>query len=322
MEGHRPGRHVLAGPAEHERVEELVRDQVAGGRVVLGAPRGRDRIAQVALEPGARQGDVRQHRHHVDHERLALRAVERLATGLVDEREQVPGQFDRVRVTTGRHRRLAQPLEDAAERGDGFGRASEIPVGLLPGQLDERLAVGGDDDRDPVGRGEHRLDRREARRRRGEALAGPQRADVIDRLRDALDGRVRFVRDAHLLEPQRKPRPEPKHEPPGEDLVERRAGHSQHDGMSRERVGGPERHPEPGLVAAVVEGDGLGDRGREGDAVALEVRVVDPDRIEPLVAGLPRPEHHVLDVASRREAETDGTIERAHDGAPGVTVGR
>ena len=59
--------------------------------------------------------------------------------------------------------------------------------------------------------------------------------------------------------------------------------------MAGERVGRPERDPEAGLVAVVVERDRLGDRGREAHPVALEVAVVDPDRIEALVAGLARP---------------------------------
>ena len=48
------------------------------------------------------------------------------------------------------------------------------------------------------------------------------------------------------------PVPDPQHEPAGQDLVERGAGHRQHDRVAGERVGGPEGDPEPGLVAVVV----------------------------------------------------------------------
>ena len=59
--------------------------------------------------------------------------------------------------------------------------------------------------------------------------------------------------------------------------------------MACEGVGRTERDAEARLVAVVVERDRLRDGGREADAVALEIAVVDPDRIEPLVAGLARP---------------------------------
>ena len=98
---------------------------------------------------------------------------------------------------------------------------------------------------------------RPARRRR-QALAGPQRPDLVDRGRDALDRGVGLVRDAHLLEPQRQPGPEAQDEPAGQDLVERRAGHRQDDRMAGERVGRAERDPEARLVAVVVEGDAPG----------------------------------------------------------------
>ena len=63
-----------------------------------------------------------------------------------------------------------------------------------------------------------------------------------------LDGGVGLVRDAHLLEPQREPGAEAHHDPPGQDLVERGAGHRQHDRMAGERVDRAERDPEAGLA--------------------------------------------------------------------------
>ena len=229
VEGHRLGGDVLARPAQHERVEQLVRDEVAGRRVVLGPPGGRDPVAQVGLEAGPGERDVRQHRHHVDDERLALGPVERLAAGGVDEREQVAGGLDRRRVAAGLGRGLAQALQDAGQARDRFGGPGEVAVGLLAGQRHELLAVRGDDERDPVGRREHRLDRRQARRRRRQALAGPQRPDLVHRRRHALDGRDRVVRDAHLLEAQRQARAQAHDDPAGQHLVERRAGHRQDD---------------------------------------------------------------------------------------------
>ena len=101
MERHRARGDVLARAAQHERVEQLVGDEVAGRREVLGAPGRRDPVAQLAVEPGPRQRHVGQDRHHVDHERLALRPVERLAPRLVDQRQQVAGRLDRARVAPG-----------------------------------------------------------------------------------------------------------------------------------------------------------------------------------------------------------------------------
>ena len=231
-------------------------------------------------KPARRERHVGQDRHHVDDERLALGPVECLAPGLVDERQEIAGGLERVRIAAGRDGRVAEPLEDPAQRRDRLGRPCEIAVGLLPGQLDERLAVGGDHDRDPVGRREHRLDRRQAGRRRRAAARRPtapgSSSIAAETPSTAASG---LVRDPHLLEPQRQPGPETQHEPPGQDLVERRAGHRQDDRVASERVGGPERDPEAGLVAVVVERDRLGDRGREADPVAFEVAVVDPDRI-------------------------------------------
>ena len=164
-------------------------------------------------------------------------------------------------------------------------------------------------------RREHRLDRREAGRRRRQALAGPQRADVVHRLGHALDRGVRLVRDAHLLEPQREPRADAQHDPAGQDLVQGGARHGEHHRVAGERVGGAERHAEARLVAVVVRGDRLRDRRREADAVALEVGVVDPDGVEALVARPAGPARHLVDVATGGEAEADGAGEHAHGGA-------
>ena len=318
MERHRLGRDVLAGPAQHERVEQLVGDEVAGRGVVLGPPGGRDPVAQVGLEAGPGQRHVGQHRHHVDHERLALGPVERLAPGRVDEREQVPGGLERARVAAGLRGGLAQALQDPGQAGDGFGRTGEVAVGLLAGQGHELLAVRGDDDRDAVCRGEHRLDGRQAGRRGRQSLAGPQRPDLIDRVRDALDRRDRVVRDAHLLEPQRQPGTHAHDDPAGEHLVEGGPGHRQHDRVTGERIDGAEGHPEAGLAlheaSLAVLADGGRDRRAEAHRVALVVGVVDPDRIEAGVAGASAPVDDVFDVAPGGESETDRSSQGAHGG--------
>ena len=101
MEAQGAGGHVLARAAEHEGVEQLVGDQLARVVEVLGAPGGGDPVAQLDVEAGSAQRDVAEHGHHVDDERLALGAVERLAPCLVDEREQIAGRLDGVRVATG-----------------------------------------------------------------------------------------------------------------------------------------------------------------------------------------------------------------------------
>src|SRR3990172_8568918 len=56
-------------------------DGVPGGGVALGPPGGRDPVAQLGLEAGSPERDVGQHRHHVDHEGLALRPASGLAPG-------------------------------------------------------------------------------------------------------------------------------------------------------------------------------------------------------------------------------------------------
>ena len=42
---------LLARAAEHERVEQLVGDELARAGVVLGAPRGGDAVAQLGSNP-------------------------------------------------------------------------------------------------------------------------------------------------------------------------------------------------------------------------------------------------------------------------------
>ena len=87
--------------AEDVRVEQLVCDERARAGVVLGAPLGRDAVAVLRLEPGALQGHIRKDRHHVDDERIALRAVQSITPRLVDEGEEITGDVDRVGIATG-----------------------------------------------------------------------------------------------------------------------------------------------------------------------------------------------------------------------------
>ncbi len=82
--------------------------------------------------------------------------------------------------------------------------------------------------------------------------------------------------------------------------------------MAGERIRGAERDPEATLVLATVRGDAERDRGREAHPVALEVAVVDPDRIEALVARRERPGDDLLDVAAGGESKTDPARQGAH----------
>ena len=134
----------------------------------------------------------------------------------------------------------------------------------------------------------------------------------VDRLRDALDGRGGVVRDAHLLQPQRQAGPEAHDDPAGQHLVERRAGHRQDDRMTGERVHGAERDPESAVVAGHRAAMARGDRRGEADRVALEVGVVDPDRIEPRSRAWRAQADDIVDVASGGESEADRSGERAH----------
>ena len=118
VEGECTGGDLLARADEHERVKQLVGDEVGGDVVLLRPPGGRNALAQLGLEAGAPQRNVAEHAHHVDHERLALRPVERLAATVVDEREQVAGALDRRGVAAGALGRAAQPREDATQRRD------------------------------------------------------------------------------------------------------------------------------------------------------------------------------------------------------------
>ncbi len=281
---------------------------------LLGSPGGGDPVAQLEVEAGSAERDIAEHGHHVDDERFALRPVERLAPGLVDEREQVAGRLDGMRVAPGVGSRGRQSLEDAAQRRDGFGWPRQVAVRLLPGQGHERLAVGGDVERDAMRRREHRLDGWQALGRRRQALAGPQLSDGVHGLADAFDRAIGRVGDAHLLEAQREARAEGHDEPTGRHLVEGGAGHGQHDGMPGERVDRPERHPERVVDTGLP--DPAGDGRDEADGVPLEVAVVDPDRVEALALRARRPIDDLVHLAASRQAEPDPSCQRCHRAAP------
>ena len=90
--------------------------------------------------------------------------------------------------------------------------------------------------------------------------------------------------------------------------------------MARERVDGTQRHSEARLslnrwLSPVRPKSGR-DRSSERDGVALEVAVVDPDRVQPCVAGSARPVHDFFGIAARGQAEADRAGERTHRGAP------
>ncbi len=87
VESHRLRGDVLSGAAEHEGVQQIVGDELAGLVVVLGPPGCGDSVAYLLRESGALERHVAQDRHHVDHEGLALGPVQRLAASLVDERQ-------------------------------------------------------------------------------------------------------------------------------------------------------------------------------------------------------------------------------------------
>src|SRR5581483_5548132 len=131
--------------------------------IVLRAPGGCDRVAQLARKSGALERYVAEHRHHVDHEWLALGAVQRRATTLVDQAEQVTGELDLVRGPPGRDRRADCPPPNRPDGWNRLGWTSELPIRLLPTQLDEARLVAGDVDRNPIGRRKHRLDRQRSR---------------------------------------------------------------------------------------------------------------------------------------------------------------
>ena len=160
-------------------------------------------------------------------------------------------------------------------------------------------------------RGEHRLDGRQARRGGRQAFARPQEAHLIHRPADALERGVGRVGQAHLLEAQREARAEAHDDAAGRHLVERRAGHGQHHGVAGVGVDRAERQAEP------VAGARLAQSGRHraavADGVTLEVRVVDPQRIQAPLAGLHGPADHVRDLAPGGDPQADAPREPCHD---------
>src|SRR5439155_9792528 len=113
------------------RVEQIVRDEIDGGREVLAAPRGGDLVAQRRFEAGAFQRDIGEDRHHVDDERLAFRAVERVAPRVGDEREQVTRDVDVFRIAACGLRRLVHHAQQLPKTGYRLGGTREVAVGLL-----------------------------------------------------------------------------------------------------------------------------------------------------------------------------------------------
>ncbi|MCG3141082.1 MAG: hypothetical protein HDKAJFGB_02252 [Anaerolineae bacterium] len=80
-------RHLFARADEHERVEHLVGNQLRGGVIIFGAPRRRDFIFQLDVKADLLQRKIGQHAHHVNNERFAFRAIQRLAARLVHVRK-------------------------------------------------------------------------------------------------------------------------------------------------------------------------------------------------------------------------------------------
>jgi hypothetical protein len=310
MKGQRTGRHLLRRAAQHERVQQLVRDQAGCLVEVLGSPGGGDAVTQLALESGAGQRHVAEHAHHVDHERLPLGAVQGIAPALVDQGQQVPGRLDRCRVTAGGLGSRSQPAQDPGQRADRLRRAGQVTIRLTTGQLDELPAVGGDHQRDAVGRSEHRLDWRQPIGRRREPLARPQRAELVHGLADPFDRVPRGIRNPKLLQPEWQSCADAHHDPAGRHLVEGRSGHGQHHRVAGEGIHGTEGNSEAVLRFIGPE---LGRDGADvADRVALEVRIVDPDRVQSGAAGRAAPGHHVAHVAARRESEPDAPGDGVH----------
>ena len=192
VERHRPRGDVLAGPAQHERVEQLVGDQVASGRVVLGPPCRRDPVAELARRN--RPGGARRPTAPTSCRSRTVHALPGSKPRAASCRRVTAGS--RPSRSTAGHVRLSRPRRGAARgcpRSDGIDSAgrARYPSAFCPASSTNCLAIRRDHDRDPVGRREHRLDRRQARRRRRKALAGPQRPDLVDRGRDALRPRPR-----------------------------------------------------------------------------------------------------------------------------------
>ena len=268
-----PRRDLLARAAQHERVEQLIGDQLGGAVVVLGAPRGGHAVAQLRVEPRALHRDVGLHAHHVDDERLALRAVQRCPPSLVDERQEVPGNLQVGRVAPGRDGRVPHDPQHLRERRDRLRRTGQVAIRLLAGQPKHRRAVGGDEDRNAMDRREHRLDRRKAVGRRRDAFTRPERPDGVDGAADTLDALGRRVRNAHLPQPQGEAGPERQDDAFGRHLVDGAHRHGEQHGVARVRVQRTQRDPDIGDLG--------GDGGRVRDGITLEVGIVDPDRLEP-----------------------------------------
>jgi hypothetical protein len=135
VERHRLCGNVLSSAAQHEGVEQIVGNQLARLVEVLGLPRRGDSIPHLARESGTLERHVAENGHHVDHEWLALGSVQRLAAGLVHERQKVRRRLDGGGVAAGGRGRGAQPLQDSAQRRDRLAGTGQIAVGLLSGQL-------------------------------------------------------------------------------------------------------------------------------------------------------------------------------------------
>ena len=286
----RPLGDLATGAAEDVGVEKVVGDERGRSGVVLGAPLRRDPVAHLRIEPGALQRHVGQDGHHVDHEGITLRAVQRIAPRLVDEREEVPGDVDGVGVASRRPRGAVHHPKQLAQPGDRLGRPGDVAVALLAGDDHHRRAVPGDIDRNAVHGREHGLQRRQAGLARGHAFPLPEGSESLDGAHRARRGVVGRVRDPHLAEPERERRAQAEADPAGRHLVEGAHGHRDEHGVTRERVERAE--------ADAQLGDLRRDRARVGDGIALEVAVVEPDRVETGGAGALRPGDAVGDLAT------------------------
>ena len=167
---------------------------------------------------------------------------------------------------------------------------------------------------------EHRLDGRQALGGRRQALAGPELSDGIHRPTHALDGAVRGVGDAHLLEAQWKPGADAHDDATGRHLVEGGASHGQDHRVAGEGVDGAERDPE-GIVDPWLP-DARGDGGHEADGVTLEVAVVDPDRVETGPLRPFGPLDDLVDLAAGGEPEPDPACQRFHRAALSIVSRR
>src|SRR5439155_1306107 len=297
-------RDLAPRAAQDERVKEVVGDEATGGRVVLFPPRRRDAVAQLGLEARAPEGDVGEDAHHVDDERLALRAVERVEPRVADEREQVARDVEIVRIATRLTRGFVHHAQQLPEPGDRLRGSREVAIALLARQDHDRRAVAGNVDRNTVHRREHRLQRRQARLARWHPLAPPERVERVDRLARPCLRVVRRVWNAHLAEPQRERGPEAEADALRRDLVEGADRHRDEHRVTGERV----ERAEADLDLLDLRRD----RRRVGHGIALEVRIVEPDRLESRGAGALRPRDRVLYVTTSGETQTHPTRERGH----------